>query len=280
MSRLYGRIYDVHRVTEELLESEKYLPKYKKDTKLSSWQEIETTPEKVEMYLPDQAIDFLMSKKIKIYKNPLREYTLVSLPTEADEERKVVFNSLLPYNEFKRELMFYVGMILSDYNHDKEENLYEIPHEYDDLLPLLLEYLYMKKAGKEKDFILKHLNELVRLSKFFDVEYKDYQDFNDFKAKVQLCALNGKKLENFRNLCEEKDNDIIKATQNNIVQLSSLEALLGVLETINSEEDIKELIKDLMLNKNGSRNEVLMDRGIDSYGFKRLKKELQTRKKK
>ena len=134
MSRIYGKAYEVYNITKDLEETK--LPKYKRDNTKSSWDEIETTPEKIEIYLPDRAIDFLTSKKTKIMKTPFLKYTLTQVPEEESEERFIRFPSLSPKEEFKRELMFYMGMLLSSYNRDNPKEEYGIPNEYDDTLPL------------------------------------------------------------------------------------------------------------------------------------------------
>ena len=276
MSRIYGKAYEVYNITKDLEETK--LPKYKRDNTKSSWDEIETTPEKIEIYLPDRAIDFLTSKKTKIMKTPFLKYTLTQVPEEESEERFIRFPSLSPKEEFKRELMFYMGMLLSSYNRDTPKEEYGIPNEYDDTLPLLLEYLYLKYANKEDEFSIKHLNELKGFQKNYRTFYDDYQDFQNLRREARFANLSQEKYERFQALCIDKENEITSLTKDSIIQLSSLEGALGIIELLD-KEDIKTIIEKLMLNEKNNRSEVLQEYGIESFGYKRLRKEIEQYKK-
>ena len=276
MSRIYGRAYDVYSITKDLEETK--LPKYKKDNTKTSWDEIEITPEKIEIYLPDKAIDFLASKKTKIMKTPFLKFTLTQIPEEENEERFIKFPSLTPKEEFKRELMFYMGMLLSSYNKDNPNEKYGIPNEYDDTLPLLLEYLYLKYVNKEDKFSIKHLNELQSYQKDYITFYDDYQDFQDLRRKARFAYLSQEKYEKFQALCIDKENEITSLTNDSIIQLSSLEGVLGIIELLD-KEDIKTIIEKLMINEKYNRSEVLKEYGIESFGYKRLRKELEQYKR-
>ena len=276
MSRIYGRAYDVYSITKDLEETK--LPKYKKDNTKTSWDEIEITPEKIEIYLPDKAIDFLASKKTKIMKTPFLKFTLTQIPEEENEERFIKFPSLTPKEEFKRELMFYMGMLLSSYNKDNPNEKYGIPNEYDDTLPLLLEYLYLKYVNKEDKFSIKHLNELQSYQKDYITFYDDYQDFQDLRRKARFAYLSQEKYEKFQALCIDKENEITSLTNDSIIQLSSLEGVLGIIELLD-KEDIKTIIEKLMINEKYNRSEILKEYGIESFGYKRLRKELEQYKR-
>ena len=276
MSRIYGKAYEVYNITKDLEETK--LPKYKRDNTKSSWDEIETTPEKIEIYLPDRAIDFLTSKKTKIMKTPFLKYTLKQVPEEESEERFIRFPSLSPKEEFKRELMFYMGMLLSSYNRDTPKEEYGIPNEYDDTLPLLLEYLYLKYANKEDEFSIKHLNELKGFQKNYRTFYDDYQDFQNLRREARFANLSQEKYEKFQSLCIDKEDEIISLTKDSIIQLSSLEGALGIIELLD-KEDIKTIIEKLMINEKYNRSEVLQEYGIESFGYKRLRKELEQYKR-
>ena len=276
MSRICGRAYDVYSITKDLEETK--LPKYKKDNTKTSWDEIEITPEKIEIYLPDKAIDFLASKKTKIMKTPFLKFTLTQIPEEENEERFIKFPSLTPKEEFKRELMFYMGMLLSSYNKDNPNEKYGIPNEYDDTLPLLLEYLYLKYVNKEDKFSIKHLNELQSYQEDYITFYDDYQDFQDLRRKARFAYLSQEKYEKFQALCIDKENEITSLTNDSIIQLSSLEGVLGIIELLD-KEDIKTIIEKLMINEKYNRSEVLKEYGIESFGYKRLRKELEQYKR-
>ena len=57
MSRVLGRAMDVLQIVNYLQDSE--LPKYIKDKSTTTWEAIEQVPNKLKIYLPDSAIDFI-----------------------------------------------------------------------------------------------------------------------------------------------------------------------------------------------------------------------------
>ena len=273
MSRILGRIYDVYNTTKELEEAK--LPKFKIDNRETSWKDIVTTPEKLEYYYSDKVKDFLLSKKVKLMKTPFAKYTLTQVPENEIEDRFIRFPSLTPKNEFKRELMFYMGMLLSSYRQDKD-NIYEISSEYDDTLPLLMEYLYLKDANEENKFDVKHLYQLKKYQKSFLKFCKDYQDFEDFKREVNFASMDEKKYKKFQELCQEKEDEITSFTKDSVIQMSSYEGLLGIIDNVTSESDIKDLIEKLTLNEKESRASILKEYDIDSYGYKKLRKKIES----
>lgn len=273
MSRTLGRVYDVYNVSKEL--SEANFLKYKDGKEKTTWDEIEVAPEKIDYYFTDKIIDYLTSKKIIVMKTPFLKYTLTQVPDFEDEERFIKFPSLKPKNDFKRELMFYVGMLLSSYKKDKDEDIYGISNEFDDTLPLLLEYLYLKEENKEDTFDIKHLNQLKKYQKDYIKYYKDYQEFEDFKRETSFSLLSETKYDNFLKLCQDKEDEMFQFTKDSIIQLSSYEGLLGIIENVTSEKDIRELIEKLTLNKNENRASILKEYDIESFGYKRLRKKIE-----
>ena len=272
MSRVFGRAYDVFQVSNLLNEAK--LPRYKKDYRECSWDDIETTPERIELYLPDRAIEFLSSKKVKIMKTPFLKYTLTQIPDTDEEDRFIKFPSLLPKEEFKRELLFYLGMLLSSYREDEQDEDYGIPGEYEDTLPLLLEYLYLKVANRQDEFSLKHLNQLRMFNKTYPTFYKDYQDFENLRKDAVFANLDKTRTEKFKKLCIEKDDEITSLTKDSVVQLSSFEGALSLIDITKTRSDMKQLIEELMLNEQHNRRQVLADRNIDSYGYRRIRQEI------
>lgn len=278
MSRVFGKAFDVYNVAKELKETK--FERYKRDNRECSWTDIEQTPEKIEIYLPDRAIDFLSSKKTKIIKTPFNRYTNMQIPGKENEERYIRFPSLLPKIEFKRELIYYMGMLLSSYREDDLSEDLGIREEYEDVLPLILEYLYLKSVGEEDKFSIKHLNEMKKFTKEYMTFYDDYQDFSDLRRTANLSSLDEKRYQNFQQLCIDKDTEITSFTHDCITQLSSMEAALSIIDSIKDIEDIKKIIEELMLNEKGNRSHVLIEREINSYGYRRLRKEIETYRKK
>lgn len=274
MSRVMGKSYEVYQISKELNEAN--IPKYKNDTRDTNWKVIEETPEQIEMYLPDCAIEFLAKKKVKILKTPFLKFTLTQIPDDDKEDRFIKFPSLFPKQEFRRELMFYMGMLLASYNQDKDAETYNIPMEYEDTLPLLLEYLYMKEEGIEDQFSIKHLNQLKKFNKTYPSMYDSYKDFQVLEKGADFVYLDDRKRENFENLCEEREQEISSLTKDSVVQLSSFEGALSLIDQTTTVSDFKELIEELMLNKTQNRGDILASRDISSFGYKRLRKELDT----
>ena len=277
MSREMGKSYEVYQIASELNKTS--FPVYRRDNRESSWDEIETTPERLELYLPDVAIDFLTSKKVKLYKTPFRKYTLTQIPENNQEDRFIKFPSLRPKEEFKRELMFYMGMLLSSYHIDDPEDEYIIPGEYDDLLPNILEYLSLKEDKREEFFSIKHLNELKKFNKTYPRIYDDYKDFQELENRARFSSISPEKMENFRQLSIDRAYEMEEETKKSVVQLSSLDGALSLIDITKTPDEFKQLIEELMLNKDNDRAQVLRKRKIDSYGYKRLRKEIDLRRK-
>ena len=277
MSKILGRAQDVLNIISCIQELN--IPKYNRNNSISSWEVIEDVPNKLKIYLPDSAIEFIDKEKIKITKSPLRLYTLTSIPEYEDEERFIRFPSLKPYKEFEREYAFYIGALLSSYQIDTQEELLEMGKEYDDLLPLLMDYLYLKSTGNEEVFFDKYLFDLKYFSKYYGKIYKKYKDFYEFYNSAETRDLTDSEYKSFIELSECRDEDMEKTTMEDIVKLSALEGVLQLKDKDLSIEEYKKLIEDLMFNKDESRTSILYERGIDSYGYKRLRKEIENYKK-
>ena len=116
MSRVYGRSNDVYQISKKLNETE--FNEYKKDNRKCSWDDITDTPEKIDMYLPESAINFLTNKKIIIKKNLFSKYTATQIPDNEKEDRIIKFPSAHPKEEYKKDLMFYMGLLLSSFRPD------------------------------------------------------------------------------------------------------------------------------------------------------------------
>ncbi len=272
MSRVLGRAMDVLQIVNYLQESE--LPKFFDDKTPTTWEEVENVKNKLKIYLPDSAIDFINKENIIIKKSPLRRYTLTSVPEYKDEKRFIRFPSNKPIKKFEREYAFYLGLLLSSYQIDTQEELLETGKEYDDILPLILEYLYMKDNHMGREFSLRHLNEIKHFSKYYKKIYMDYNHFYDFTNSSDTSELSEQEYENYLKMASDKDEEMERLTMEDITKLSSLEGTLQIIDRNLNNGQLKRLIHELMINKNENRSFVLYDYGIDSYGYKRLKKEI------
>ena len=272
MSRVLGRAMDVLQIVNYLQDSE--IPKYITDKSITTWEAIEQVPNKLKIYLPDSAIDFINKEKIQLKKNPLRKYVFTSVPDYPDEKRYIVFPSLKPRRIYERDYAFYLGLLLSSYKKDNQEELLENCKEYDDLLALLIDYLYLKANGREEDFSLKYLFEIKYFSKYFGKIYEAYEEGHAFSNSDEIDFLSDQQYERYLEKEKEYDEDMEKTIMEDIVKLSAFEATLQITDLDLDNDQIKKLINDLMINEGENRSSVLYDRGIDSYGYKRMKKEI------
>lgn len=277
MSKILGRAYDVLNTVNYIQESG--IPRYKWDKNKSSWESIEEVPNKLKIYLPESAIEFIEKEKIEIKKSPLRFYTLTNVPEYEDETRYIRFCSNKPYKEFEREYSFYIGCLLSSYQIDTEEELLEMGKEYDDLLPILFDYLYLKTYGDENRFSLKHIHEIKYFSRVFAKIFQNYNNFCEFYNNAETRSLTDEEYKSFQEVSYDRDEGMEKSTMENIVKLSALDAVLQLKDKDLGPDEYKKLIEDLMINKDESRSSILYEKGIDSYGYKRLRKEIDIIKK-
>ena len=74
---------------------------------------------------------------------------------------------------------------------------------------------------------------------------------------------------------EKKFLDI---TLSNLLPISSLEAVLQINERNMDKETIKNLLDKLVVNSNHNRREIIDEMGIDSYGYKMLRMEIDRRR--
>ena len=277
MSKILGRVNDVLNVSKELKEAD--IPKYIKDKSKTTWDNIEKVKNDLSIYLPDIAIDFINQDKIYMYKSPLRIYTFTSIPEYEDERRFIRYPSLTPKKEFEREYSFFLGLLLSSYHMDTQEEIMEIGKEYDDILPLLLDYLYMKQNNKEDKYALKFLNFIDKFLKRYQKSYKKYDEFCDTLFNTDTYEFNDDELEHFENHCKETESEFEEYTMNKLIKLSSLDGMLQIIDKNYDEKEFKKLIEELVINEDFSRTAILYDKGIESYGYKRLRKEIEKYKK-
>ena len=273
MSKIYGRGYDVYQFYKTI--SERKIPKYKEhDVKKCSWSEITASSEKIEIYLSKKTIDFLESKEIKITRNIFSRSIMTQIPCPSFDERIIEFPSLIPREEYKRNFNFYLGMLLSGYKEDLDDEVYGIKEEFDDVLPLLLEYLYLKEAGKADEFLSKHFNEIRYTGKSYIKAYDEYNDFIKFRNDSDTSDLDPVRLERFKQLCIDKEHYMNEGIRDCLTPISSLDSVISIYEQIKSPSEYKELIERLMVNEKGNRGLILQDMGIETYGFKQLRKVL------
>ena len=272
MSRLYGRAFDVYKISGYLGSSK--IPNYACDNHIISLDELIDSSAILDFYLPDKAVDYIVKNPIHIMKSPLFPRNMSSFPSEKDPNATIFFKCLKYKEEQKRELVFFLGCLLSHLNPDELPKNDDLPCEYGELFPLLLEYLYLKEENQEDRFLLKHLNSLKYHSAKYQKTYEKYHkqlvtDRNkelDFVSETELDIRESNKLKN--------EKEFLTSTFNMLVPFSSVDGVLQVIDKFKSEDEIKKLIKELFENKGNNRQEILDDKGISSFGYKTLRKEI------
>jgi len=137
-------------------------------------------------------------------------------------------------------------------------NEYDIMCQFSDVLPLLIEYLYLKEINQEERFSNKNLTDL----KLNAYEYKKiYERFEKFPYIFS-------------------EENMLRNTLLFLVPLSSMDATLQIVDKYKDKKDeLVKLIYDLFENINHNREEVINERDVETFGFKRLRKEIELRRK-
>lgn len=276
MSRLYGRAFDVYQTSIELKNSN--LEKYKEDNKKISLDELINSTDVLDIYLPESAIDYIVNYPIHIVKSPLVPRNMTQLPTLLERHATIYFKGIYLKEEQKRELSFFLGSVLSMMNPDELPKENNLPCEYGDTLSLLLEYLYLLENNKEDRFVIKHLNELKWNAERYSKIYETYQKHLLSSRENELSIVSEKTLSKIEDFNYRYEKDFLKSTLDFLVPLSSLDGVLQIIDNTKTKEGFKNIIELLYNNPDNNRQELLNDYGIDSYGYKRLRKEIESKR--
>lgn len=271
MSKILGKVDEVADICDYIQDSS--IEKYKTDNKKTTWSDVIKTINLTSLHLSETVSDYIVKDEIYITKNPLRKYTFISVPEYKNEKRIIRFPSLVAKEEYKREILFFVGCILSCYKSDKED-FFEIPGEFDDVLPLFLDYLYLADTNNKENFSLKYLDKIKNYTKYYKEYTNEYKAFYEYTRDISFGDFVDKGYQRYLKDCKKKDDELSKFTMENIRSLSSLDAVLQLIDKNLNSDEIKEIVEELMLNKNDNRKYVLNDLGINVEGYKRLKKEV------
>ena len=272
MSRLYGRAFDVYQISKYL--NGKEIPKYTENNKKISLDELIDSSEILDFYLPKSAIDYIVNYPIHIVKSPIIPKNMSSFPNEKNPNATIFFKGLSFKEEHKRDLIFFLGCVLSNINPDELPKDNDLPCEYGDILPLVLEYLYLKETNEEDKFLLKHLDSL----KYNAIRYsKTYEAYHKYLVNNKSNELNYYTKEEQEKIDYNNDRyekDFLSNTLTMLIPYSSIDGTLQILDKLKTKDDFKMFINMLYENKNNNRQEVLKEFDIDSYGYKRLRKEI------
>lgn len=273
MSRLYGRSDDVYKISKYLIESD--IKEYKKDNRKISMDDIIECPSSLEIYLPDKALEILSDTPIVLAKTIFAKEPITFMPNDKKESPEIYFPKYRMIEEHKNDVIFFLGRILASYSPDEMPKYFNIPCEYHDVIPILLTYLFSKENGKEDTFSSKFLNELAYNARSYVKTYDDYQNYLTAKQANNMFGTSNS-LDKYE---ESNKNAILLKTLTHLVPLSSMDATLQLVDEIKEPTEYKEILEKLILNPNHNREKIIESMGIDSYGFKRLRKEIDFNKK-
>ncbi len=277
MSRLYGRAFDVYQMSNYILSAK--IPKYNEDNKKITLDELINSSGIIELYIPESAIDYIVNYPIHIVKSPIIPRNMSEFPNKTNPNATIYFKGFNFKEEHKRDLNFFLGCVLSQVNPDKLPKNNDLPCEYGDILPLLLEYLYLKENNKEDIFLPKHLESLKFNAEKYTKSYEIYHKYLANNGLYESSFLSQKQQEKIEEYNTKLENDFLKNTLTMLVPFSSVDGVLQVIDKIQTKEEYKDLIAKLYENKKNNRQDILKDYNIESYGYKRLRKEIDRRVK-
>ena len=217
---------------------------------------MEEAPNLLNEYLPKNVIDFLNKQEISICYNPFAK-TTSTIGADLSGDPTIIYPSKKIREEYKRELIYFIGDILRTINLDLLPDKFDLKCQYASVIPILLEYLYLKESGNLESCSLKYLSELRDNA----IDYiRLYEKF--------------KKHENIYDT-----GTFLMASLTYLVPFASMDATLQITDKyIDDKEKIKELLGELIENKENNREKIILKNNIDTYGFKRLRKEINIRK--
>ena len=278
MSRLYGRAFDVFQISNYIKSAD--IPIYTEDKKNVSIDELMESSKILDLYIPDEALDYILNNQIHIVKSPFIPKNMTSFASDKNPNDTIFFKGMNFKEEHKRELVFFLGAVLSKINQDELPKSNDLPCEYGDVFPLLLEYIYLKEIGKEDRFLKKHLYCLKYHGDKYQKIYETYQRSLVTNKNNELNFYTQNELIKQDEIYKKREDQFLKDTLTMLIPFSSVDGILQIIDKINTKEELKELIKELYENKNNNRQEILNNIGIESYGYKRLRKEIDIRSNK
>ena len=253
MSRLFGRVEDVKGVADYLTEN--YNKKYLKDkTEITDVELMDATKD-ILKYLDKDYVIYINHCNIGVYWNRYIKDTEYS--GVGEEYNSIFFPTKKMIEEYKLDLMFFIGDLLRRRKMDYIPDQYDVRCQYSDVLPLLMEYLYLKENNKEEIFSTKIIADLRLDAPHYQKIYNKHQKHPSIYP----------------------DDYLLRNTLLYLVPLSSMDATLQLIDKYKDDKDeIRYLIYELVQNESHNREEIMAERNIDTYGFKRLRKEIDLRK--
>ena len=160
--------------------------------------------------------------------------------------------------EYKADLMYYIGDLLRRRRLDYMQDEYDIRCQFADVIPLLTQYLFFKETGKENRFFDRNANNLrLNAPQYNKIHTR-------FEKHPRITSV----------------DYLLRNTLLYLIPLSSMDAALQIIDKYgNDKVEMRYLLLQLIENENHNREEVINEIGIETYGFKRLRKEIDLRKK-
>jgi hypothetical protein len=230
---------------------EEYKGKYKKDNTVISGDDLEKSPLVITPYISRENALYLDKQEIEIACDSFIRETIYS---GLGEERNIIFfKSRKLREEYKRELIYFIGDLLRRKSLDYLPEEFDIKCQYSDVVPLIIEYLFLRDTGHAERFSSKHLSDLSLNAP----EYmKIYERYNKYEGLFNK-------------------EDFLRNTLLYLVPLSSMDATLQIIDELgNDKDELKKLLNELINNESHNREAILKDRNIETYGFRRLRKEI------
>ena len=253
MSRLYGRVEDVNSISKYLLDNYKglYIPNYKDVEE----QEVIEAPKLVHPYLSEDITKYIDDCDIKIHWSGKISGTIYS--SLGSDENIIFFKTKQMREEYKIDLLYYIGDLLNRKNLDIMHGNHDLSCQFSVVLPLLIEYLFLKEEENTDVFSDRNLSDLR-------IGAKGYHRMYEIHKRLPFLY---------------SEENLLDKTLLNLVPLSSMDATLQIIDKYgNDKEELKRLIKELVDNEERNREYVMNERNINTYGFKRLRKEIDLRK--
>ncbi len=265
---LYVRSTDVFEILMEIRKSK--IEKYKENFSLIEWDDLEKAKNKILLYIPKGAVDFLNSKEIKINKT-----SVLSKEGESISKNGEMSLNLhnIPREEHIKKYLSCLGKVLNDYSPDINVDF----SEYQNLISFLLEYLYLKDLNKESEFKKEHLYKLlVSAKKYLKLYSKYYDDLLSMGKKITKTS-SEIDIQRIEDSMTNRKIEFVEETGFYLSKLSSLDVTLTIANDIDDPEDFQSILALLINNKDHNRSKIINDLGISSYNFNSIRKELKMR---
>ncbi|MBO5376697.1 MAG: hypothetical protein J6A52_07615 [Bacilli bacterium] len=236
----YERIKEVKEAADFL--TIKPLIKYKPNMKLAKWNEIIDASTNIGYFLTPTAIKLINNAPIEIVRDPLRTKTMSFVSKNNDKPSVIVFPTFFGREDYKPQIASFYGLATG----------YQDSDEYGLVLSHLYEYLYFLISSENPidEFALRNLTKKIPESQRFLEVCKNF--FGDNRTIER--------------------SDLEKLIKVCLQSFSSLEISLQLIEQMNSDSTTFLEVADEIIQKKKSPEEIIKSKGLETTGYKTLKK--------